>query len=126
MKTGKFVLAGFLGISLSAFALPCWGSVDMTPAANSHSNSISGAQYAGGPGEGTTTEHEEHHEYTAPVPRNEEHEEHERMEHENNGEEEHGGARNFMEEHTPGTSAHQRHEEREGEEHHNRLHRDND
>lgn len=124
MKTGKLILAGFLGLSLTAFALPCWGSVDTAAPTTHRSSTLSGAQYAGGPGVGERSEHEEHHEYTAPAPSTEEHEEHERMEHRSGGEEEeHGGTRNFMKEHVPGTAAHQEHEEREGEEHHP-LHHD--
>jgi hypothetical protein len=122
MKNGKLALSGLLGITLAAFALPCWGIADMSTAPQPL-RTLSGAQYAGGAGE--HSEHEEH-EYTAPAPSHEEHEEHERMEHGNGGEEEHGGARNFMEQHVPGTEAHQQHEEREGEEHHNYHHHDND
>lgn len=127
MKVGKTLLGASFTLSLTAFALPCWASAPLsssdhasTPAA---SHAVAGQQVAWGDND------EEHHEREERAERaHQRHREHEEHEQNLNGgdDEEHGGTRNFIREHVPGTDAHQEHEEREGEENHNMMRHDND
>jgi len=118
MKIGKAFAGGLVSLSLAAFALPCWA------------NAISSAQKTGvaiSTSSGTliafdddTEEHEEHHEKI-------EHGRERVEEHtHSDSDEEHGGTRNLIRDHTPGTDEHEQHERRESEEEHHSVHEHSD
>ena len=113
MKIGKVFAGGLISLSLAAFALPCWSSGmssvrNMSPRPMTVS-SPNGTQIAFG------DDAEEHQERREKIERGRERVE--RHMH-SDSDEEHGGARNFIRDHTPGTEEHEEHERREGEEHH--------
>ncbi len=115
MKIARAFVGGLIGLSLSTFSLPCLASIrpltkNGTPAAVTIP---AGTQIAFGD---DAAEHQERREKL--------HRERRRIERHtrSDADEEHGGTRNFVREHTPGTDEHAEHEAREGEEHH-RIHR---
>ena len=115
MKIGRNLASGLIGLSLAAFAVPCWaGPVTSASLFEPSDTSVSttttsGTQIAFGD---DAEEHAERHEKMERAKRKAE-----RMTH-SDADEEHGGLRNRIREHVPGTEEHQLHEEREGEEHH--------
>jgi hypothetical protein len=117
MKIGKAFATGLMSLSLTAFAIPCWASApsathsstpNRTVAASSHATQIA-----------FDSDAEEHHEHHEEIEHGRERVE--RHTH-SDSDEEHGGARNLIREHIPGTDEHEMHEEREGEEHHSVHH----
>jgi hypothetical protein len=114
MKIGKALAGGLVSLSLAAFAMPCWAStMSRTPGAAGSSaaaiSTSSGTQIA------FDDDVEEHHERHEKIERGRERAE--QYTH-SDSDEEHGGTRNFVRDHTPGTEEHEEHERREGEEHH--------
>jgi len=113
MKIGRNLASGLIGLSLAAFALPGWAGT-MTSESIHQSRGVavlttSGTQIAFGDDAEEHAERREKMEHAK--------ERAERHTH-SDADEEHGGLRNRIRDHIPGTEEHQLHEEREGEEHH--------
>ena len=122
MKIGKVFAGGLISLSLAAFAVPCWANAPLatqdSAARQYRSNSSKANQIAF---DDDAEEHLEHHEHEEKVEHGRDRVE--RHTH-SDSDEEHGGTRNLIREHTPGTEEHEEHEEREGEEHHTVHHSD--
>ena len=117
MKIGKVFAGGLISVSLAAFAVPCWAN--MPSATTSRFVATSNASQIAF--DDDAEEHHERHEHAEKIERDGDRVE--RHMH-SDSDEEHGGTRNLVREHTPRTEEHEEHEEREGEEHHTVHHSD--
>ena len=117
MKIGKAFAGGLMSLSLAAFALPCWANTMSSPQSTGPSNVAASTsnrtQIAFG------DDAEEHHERHEKIERGRERVEQSTH---SDSDEEHGGTRNLIRDHTPGTEEHEEHERREGEEEHHSIH----
>jgi hypothetical protein len=120
MKIGKAFAGGLVSLSLAAFALPCWASATSTTQNSGPTQVV--ASTLNGTLIAFDDDAEEHHERHEKIERGRE-----RLEQSthSDSDEEHGGTRNFIRDHTPGTEEHEEHERQEGEEHH-RFHEHSD
>jgi hypothetical protein len=113
MKIGKTIAGGLVSLSLAAFAVPCW--VNATSSSQNRAPLHATVSTANGTLIAFGDDAEEHQERREKIERGRERVEKYRH---SDSDEEHGGTRNFIRDHTPGTEEHEEHERREGEEHH--------
>ena len=114
MNIGKIFAGGLISLSLTAFAIPCGASIAPSPTQHRGPSTVSNAKPVVIAFGDDAEEHAERHERAERAKHKAERYTH------SDRDEEHGGVRNNIREHLPGTAEHQLHEEREGEEHHNR------
>ena len=105
MKIGRVFAGGLMSLSLAAFAIPCWASASLATWNSAPSRTVVSTSNANQIAFGDDAE--EHQERKEKIEHSRESVE--RHTH-SDSDEEHGGTRNFVREHTPGTEEHEEHE----------------